>query len=71
MQPVWSLIVPGLATAAALWLGVGSVFGTRSTVKTAAAVGTGILALVVLIAVAPPLPDGGHWRSWLIHFLEG
>ncbi|HEV8230892.1 MAG TPA: hypothetical protein VGQ75_00975 [Thermoanaerobaculia bacterium] len=71
MPPVCSLVVPGLATAGALWLGVGSLFGTRSTVKTAVAVGTGILALVLLIAIAPPLPDGGQWRSWLIHFLEG
>jgi len=71
MPPVWSLVVPGLATAGALWLGVRSLFGKRSIVRTAAAVGMGILALVLLIAIAPPLPDGGHWRDWLINFLEG
>jgi hypothetical protein len=71
LPPVWSLAVPGLATVGALWLGVRSLFATRSTVRTAAAVGAGLLALVVLIAIAPPLPDGGDWRNWLINFLEG
>jgi hypothetical protein len=71
MPPVWSLVVPGLATVGALWLGVRSLFATRATARTAAAVGAGVLALVVLIAIAPPLPDGGEWRNWLINFLEG
>jgi len=34
-------------------------------------VAAGVAGLALLIAIAPPLPDGGAWRDWLIHFLRG
>jgi hypothetical protein len=71
LPPVWSLVPPALATAAALWLPLRTLFRERVLIRTASAAATGFAALALLIAFAPPLPDGGAWRDWLIHFLNG
>src|SRR5262249_59975851 len=71
LPPAWSLVIPGLATAAALWPPVKSLFRGRALLLATTAVAAGIAGLAALIAVAPPLPDGGRLRGWLIHFLQG
>jgi hypothetical protein len=69
--PVWSLVPPALATAAALWLAIRTLFRARVSARTASAIATGVAAFALFVALAPPLPDGGPWRDWLIHFLNG
>lgn len=71
VPPVWSLVPPALATAAALWLSLRALLRARAFPATATAVATGLAGFVVLVALAPPLPDGGAWREWLIAFLNG
>ncbi|HKF42558.1 MAG TPA: hypothetical protein VKG01_05610 [Thermoanaerobaculia bacterium] len=71
IPPVWSLLPPAAATAAALWVSVRRLSPADSAWRTAAAVGAGFMALALVIELAPPLPGGGAWRDWLIHFLKG
>jgi hypothetical protein len=71
LPPVWSLVPPALATGAALWLAIRTLFRARASARTASAIVTGLAAFALFVALAPPLPDGGAWRDWLIHFLNG
>jgi hypothetical protein len=70
LPAVWSLVPPVIATAAALWFGIRRLFSARPSFNAATAAAAGIAALALLIAFAPPLPDGGQWRDWLIHFIQ-
>jgi hypothetical protein len=70
IPPVWSLLPPAAATGAALWLSVRRLSPDFPRWRTAAAVAAGLAALALLIAFAPPLPNGGQWRTWLINFVK-
>ena len=67
----WSLLPPAAFTAAALWASVRNLSQPASRWRIAASIGAGFAALALVIELAPPLPDGGAWRDWLIHFLKG
>jgi hypothetical protein len=58
-------------TGAVLWLVIRSFFRVRAFTRTVSAIATGVAGFALLVALAPPLPDGGAWRDWLIHFLSG
>jgi hypothetical protein len=68
--PVWSLLPPAAATLAALWLSLRALSPASRRWKTAAAAASGFAGLALVIVFAPPLPDGGAWRDWLVHFLR-
>ena len=69
IPPLWSLLPPALATAAALWLALRKL-SADPWWRTAASIGAGLMGVALVIDVAPPLPSGGAWRDWLIHFLK-
>jgi hypothetical protein len=68
IPPIWSLLLPALATAAALGL-IAMRNARMSRGSVLAAVGLGILALCLAVAL-PREHKGSTWRPWLIQYLR-
>ena len=70
LTPLWSLAIPGAATAWATWMSLASLLD-RSRRAAVTAILAGIAVLALTIAVAPDIaPPEAAWRAWLFQYLQ-